>query len=79
MRSRTPAPAFQVWTAPGGEAPAGRVRYPAPFWELGAVGLAFEGVPWLDELERQCRWIEETAAGDVLDRSVPACPGWDVG
>jgi uncharacterized protein (TIGR03083 family) len=76
---RTPERAFQVWVAPGAEAPSGRVLYPDVFWALDAVGLPIEGVPWLDELERQCRWIERSVGGDALGRAIPGCPGWDVG
>jgi uncharacterized protein (TIGR03083 family) len=76
---RIPEPAFQVWVAPGADPPRGRVLYPEVFWSLDAVGLPVDGVTWLDELERQCRWIERAVAGDVLARPVPTCPGWDVG
>jgi uncharacterized protein (TIGR03083 family) len=76
---RTPEQAFQVWIAPDARAPQGRVLYPDVFWALDAVGLPVDGVTWLDELERQCRWIEGAVAGDVLARPLPACAGWDVG
>jgi uncharacterized protein (TIGR03083 family) len=76
---RTPEPAFQVWVAPGARTPRGRVLYPDVFWALDAVGLPVDGVPWLDELERQCRWIERNVGGEVLGLPLPACRGWDVG
>jgi len=75
---RTPEHAFQLRVL-NGPAPRGRALYPAAFWDADAVGLPFEGVPWLDELERVCRFVEGAVGGDVLDRPVPACPGWDVG
>jgi uncharacterized protein (TIGR03083 family) len=75
---RTPEPAFQV--AVLGDAPRhGRALYPATFWDADAVGLPYPGVPWLDELEQACRFVEEAVGGDVLRRPVPACPGWNVG
>jgi uncharacterized protein (TIGR03083 family) len=75
---RTPERAFQVRLLRE-PAPHGRALYPRAFWDADAVGLEFEGVPWLDELERACRFIEDAVAGDVLARRIPACGGWDVG
>lgn len=75
---RIPEPAFQVRVLRE-PAPTGRARYPAAFWDADAVGLPFDGVPWLDELERAARFVEQAVAADVLARPVPACPGWDVG
>jgi uncharacterized protein (TIGR03083 family) len=74
---RTPEHAFQVCVLRG-PAPRGRALYPPAFWDADAVGLPFDGVPWLDELERACRFIERAVAGDVLAAPVPSCPGWDV-
>lgn len=74
---RTPERAFQVRVLRG-PPPRGRALYPRAFWDAGAVGLPFDGVPWLDELERACRLVERLVAGDVLTAPVPACPGWDV-
>jgi uncharacterized protein (TIGR03083 family) len=74
---RTPERAFQVRVLRG-PAPRGRALYPPPFWDADAVGLRFDGVPWLDELERACRFVERAVAGDVLELPVPACPGWDL-
>jgi uncharacterized protein (TIGR03083 family) len=75
---RTPERAFQVRVLRG-PAPRGRALYPAAFWGADAVGLPFDGVPWLDELERACRFVERAVGGDVLAVPVPTCPGWDVG
>jgi putative acetyltransferase len=74
---RTPEPAFQVRVLHG-SAPRGRALYPRAFWDADAVGLPFDGVPWLDELERACRFVERAVTGDVLAAPVPSCPGWDV-
>jgi uncharacterized protein (TIGR03083 family) len=74
---RTPERAFQVRVLRG-PAPRGRALYPRAFWDADAVGIPFDGVPWLDELERACRFVERAVAGDVLAAPVPSCPGWDV-
>jgi uncharacterized protein (TIGR03083 family) len=74
---RTPEAAFQVRLLRG-PAPRGRALYPRAFWDADAVGLPFDGVPWLDELERACRFVECAVTGDVLAAPVPSCPGWDV-
>jgi uncharacterized protein (TIGR03083 family) len=75
---RIPAGAFQVHSLGGNDSGlAGRVLYPPPFWEEVTPGPPFEGITWLDELDRQARAIE-AAAGD-LDLPLPSCPGWAVG
>jgi uncharacterized protein (TIGR03083 family) len=74
---RTPEHAFQIRVLRG-PAPRGRALYPPAFWDADAVGLPFDGVPWLDELERACRLVERAVDGDVLAAQVPSCPGWDV-
>ena len=77
---RIPAAAFQAVPL-AGASPSGRVRYDEVFWTVVTPGLPFEGITWLDELERQCRAIDTalTAAGGFGPATpVPACPGWTV-
>ena len=74
---RIPERAFQIRVLRE-PPPSGRALYPATFWDADAVGLSFAGVPWLDELERACRFVEQAVTGDVLARPVPGCPGWRV-
>lgn len=77
---RIPAPAFQAMALTAAP-PPGRVRYDEMFWTVVTPGLPFEGITWLDELDRRCRAIEAAlaAGGETAPTvPVPACPGWTV-
>jgi uncharacterized protein (TIGR03083 family) len=77
---RIPPGAFQAVTLrPDRPAPVGRVRYDEVFRSVDPPAGPGRGVAFLDELEHQCRAIEQALTGaPSLRAAVVACPGWTV-
>jgi len=85
---RVASRAFQAHPLPwNGSRPAGQVLYPEPFGEFAPPVPVHQGVGWLDELQRQCRTVEQVL-GEAIDAAtgaqtvggipIAACPGWTV-